>query len=191
MNLSSDQGWSSGESTRLPRMWPCFNATVFVSSLNAPPQQTATGGALRDETKTGARETNWLQHNLLASSPCMGSKASREFFFACRSRVTSRDFPKWKACSQASSNRSAISGYVWSPNPPTHARSHEWCPLPYAIASSCSHHTTVQTSVKFCALSRSINGDLLTSLDQNMKGSIDAVLTYWYINTSWMLWSIT
>ena len=57
MNLSSDQGWSSGESTRLPPMWPGFNATVFVSSLNAPPQQTAKGGALRDETKTEEETT--------------------------------------------------------------------------------------------------------------------------------------
>ena len=94
MNLSSDQGWSSGESTRLPPMWPGFNATGFVSSRNAPPQQTAKGGALRDETKTVARETNWLQHNLLASSPCIGSEASRESLFACCSRVTSCDFPK-------------------------------------------------------------------------------------------------
>ena len=81
MNLLSDQGWSSGESTRLPPMWPGFNATVFVSqpflSRNAPPQQTAKGGALRDETKTVARETNWLQNSLLARSPCMGSRADK------------------------------------------------------------------------------------------------------------------
>ena len=49
-----------------------------------------------------------------------------------------------------SSNRSAISGYVWPPNPPIHAPSHDWCPFPYAIASSCSHHKTLQTFVKFC-----------------------------------------
>ena len=82
MNLSSDQGWSSDESTCLPPMWPGYNATVFVSSLNAPPQQTAKGGALRDETKTVAREANWLQHNLLAGSPCMGSEASCETLFS-------------------------------------------------------------------------------------------------------------
>ena len=82
MNLSSDQGWSSDKSTCLPPMWPGYNATVFVSSLNAPPQQTAKGGALRDETKTVAREANWLQHNLLAGSPCMGSEASCETLFS-------------------------------------------------------------------------------------------------------------
>ena len=108
MNLSSDQGWSSGESTRLPPMWPGFNATVFVSSLNALPQ------------------------SLQASSPCMGSEASRESLFACCSRVTSCDLPKWRACSQAIFNRDAISGYVYPPNVPIHGRSHEWCPLSHA-----------------------------------------------------------
>ena len=37
---------------------------------------------MRDETKTVARETNWLQHNLLAGSPCMGSEASCETLFS-------------------------------------------------------------------------------------------------------------
>ena len=37
---------------------------------------------MRDETKTVAREANWLQHNLLAGSPCMGSEASCETLFS-------------------------------------------------------------------------------------------------------------
>ena len=36
-----------------------FHAAVFVSSLNSPSQQ-GMGGALRDETKTATRETNYL-----------------------------------------------------------------------------------------------------------------------------------
>ena len=40
-----------------------YLAAVFVSSRNAPPQQTAVrwGGALRDETKTAANETSQLK----------------------------------------------------------------------------------------------------------------------------------
>ena len=36
-----------------------FHAAVFVSSLNSP-SQPGMGGALRDETKTATRETNYL-----------------------------------------------------------------------------------------------------------------------------------
>ena len=54
--------------------------------------------------------TGQVHFSLLASSPFMASEACRERTcewvalaspFACCSRVPSRDFPKWRACSQA------------------------------------------------------------------------------------------